>query len=865
MRRCSPLVGDDLRSVSHIVYGWTLPLLAASDDSIEEALDRHFFGPLAFAQGLGRQDLDRAVDVMFLTQGVAQIAGEAIIVPAAATLLGTSRVMSREIARVATRVVDVMLPETPRQLQQLAALLAAEAGHAAPQTLVAYRGQTRWVESFVREPLSGGSEVSLRDQGVYVITGGLGSLGLEVATLLARTCRARLVLVGRTTLPPRTEWDDWLAGHAPDDVTAVRIRRVRQCEALGAHVLLATADVADMAQLEVVRQQAIEAFGAIHGIVHAAGVLDDGLIALKTREAAAAVLRPKIHGTLALTEVFAPDALDFLLLFSSVSAILGLEGQADYTAASAFLDAFAASATASGTRTVSIGWGPWREVGLAVASAHRRRRGGGRSASHPWFDQVREQPSGAVSIGLRLGSERPWMLDEHVTSDGDAVLPGAGYLELARAALAEIGQSGTVEVAELLLHRPILAPPGHPTEIDLRLEPAEHGYQASWCVGDEVHATALVWVSDPVPARQLDIAPIRARCVASVTEPGSLDQPFMRFGPRWANVRRIGFGHREALLDLTLPGSFATDPDRFLLHPALLDMATAGAQALIPGFDRGRDFYVPFAYGHLRMYRGLPASVISHVRLSAGTDGDTAVFDATITDGAGAILVELNGFCMRRLAAPIGLTTASGLGADMLTAQAEPPLSAKTVADELMRNGIGVDEGLEALTRVLGSSIAPRVVVSPVSPEWWLERIDAVRRAQELTPPTSTVSPLDQVTTFDPVTSTIATMWQDLLGVTPNALESEFFALGGQSLSAIRLANRIGRHFQTPLPVAAVFENPSLGAMSALVKTALRGSSVPVDGDSDSMAPPLVAVPRDSFRMSLTDLSVEPAPKPHDH
>jgi acyl transferase domain-containing protein len=856
-------LGEDLRSVSHVVYGWTLPRLAASEDGIDDALDRHFFAPLAFAQGLARHELDRAVDVMFLTQGVAQIAGEATMVPAAATLLGPSRVTSREIGRVTTRVVDLMLPDAPRQREQLAALLAAEARCAAPQSLVAYRGQTRWVEAFVREPLSASSEVGLRDQGVYVITGGLGGLGLEVATFLARTCRARLVLVGRTALPPRAEWDAWLAGHAADDATAVRIRRVRQCEALGAHVLLATADVADAARLAVVRQQAIEAFGAIHGIVHAAGVLDDGLIALKTREAAGAVLRPKVQGTLALHKVFAPDALDFLLLFSSVSAILGLEGQADYTAASAFLDAFASSATASGTRTVSIGWGPWRDVGLAVASAHRRRGGDGRSASHPWFDRVREQPSGEVSIGLRLAGERPWMLAEHMTIDGDPVLPGAGYLELARAALAEIGRPGTVEVADLLLQRPILAPPGQAPEIEIRLEPDEHGYRASWCVGEEVYATALVWASELRPTRQLDIPLVRARCVASVSEPeGSIDQPFMRFGPRWANLRRIGYGDREALLDLSLPAAFTTDPDRFLLHPALLDMATAGAQALIPGFDRQRDFYVPFSYGHLRMYRGLPPSVVSHVRLSAGTDGDTAVFDATITDGAGAVLVELTDFCMRRVAAPVGLTTASGLGADKATAQAAPLVTAKTVADELMRHGIGVDSGLEALSRVLGSSIAPRVVVSPVSPGWWLERIDAAGRAQELKPPT--LGPLDHLPAFDGITSAIATMWQDLLGVTPNALESEFFALGGQSLSAIRLANRIGRHFKTPLPVAAVFEHPSLGAMSALVRTALREPSPRVDGDPDAAAPPLVAVPRDSFRMSLTELSVEPTHKLHD-
>jgi hypothetical protein len=214
------------------------------------------------------------------------------------------------------------------------------------------------------------------------------------------------------------------------------------------------------------------------------------------------------------------------------------------------------------------------------------------------------------------------------------------------------------------------------------------------------------------------------------------------------------------------------------------------------------------------------------------------------------------------VAAPVGLTTASGLGADKATAQAAPLVTAKTVADELMRHGIGVDSGLEALSRVLGSSIAPRVVVSPVSPGWWLERIDAAGRAQELKPPT--LGPLDHLPAFDGITSAIATMWQDLLGVTPNALESEFFALGGQSLSAIRLANRIGRHFKTPLPVAAVFEHPSLGAMSALVRTALREPSPRVDGDPDAAAPPLVAVPRDSFRMSLTELSVEPTHKLHD-
>jgi hypothetical protein len=591
-------------------------------------------------------------------------------------------------------------------------------------------------------------------------------------------------------------------------------------------------------------------------------------MALETREAALAVLRPKVHGTLALSEAFAADDLDFLVLFSSLSAVLGLEGQADYTAANAFLDAFATGAAAGNSRTVSIGWGPWRDVGLAAAVAQERRGGSDRAARHPWFDRVREQPSGEVSISLALGSDRPWMLQEHVTRGGDSVLPGAGYFELARAALAEIDRPGTLEVAELLLHRPIVVPEGHAPEVDLRLQPEGHGYQAAWYVGEEVYATALVSTSDAAPARRLDIAAVRARCVARTSEPGGfLAQPFMQFGPRWGNVQRIAFGDGEALIELALPARFERDTDQFLLHPALLDMATAGAQALIPGFDHEQDFYVPFSYSHLRMYSGLPASVVSHVKLSAGTVRDTAVFDVVIADGTGAIMVEISGFCMRRLSAPTGLMPpASGRPSVDTSAASAVPLSAGAVADEMVRNGIDVTGGLEALHRILGANSGPRVIVSPLAPDWWLARIDAVRRAQEAKPTISTESPHDQVATFDQIESAIASMWQDLLGAMPDALDSEFFALGGQSLSAIRLANRIGRHFQTQFPIAAVFENPSLGALSALVRNNLAAPSAAAAGGSDLVGPPaLVAVPRESFRMSLTELSADPAQKPHDH
>ena len=115
-------------------------------------------------------------------------------------------------------------------------------------------------------------------------------------------------------------------------------------------------------------------------MIHAAGLINDSIIQLKSREAVDQVLAPKVKGTLVLDAVLRDEKLDFFVLFSSVSAISGPAGQADYAAANAFLDAFAQQKAAKdGTYTVAIDWGVWREVGIVAEAAARvkskRRRG----------------------------------------------------------------------------------------------------------------------------------------------------------------------------------------------------------------------------------------------------------------------------------------------------------------------------------------------------------------------------------------------------------------------------------------------------------------------------------------------------------
>jgi phthiocerol/phenolphthiocerol synthesis type-I polyketide synthase E len=176
------------------------------------------------------------------------------------------------------------------------------------------------------------------------------------------------VLVGRAPLPDRADWDDFLAAHDEGNPASGRIRKVRELEAAGAEVMLAAADVADPAALAAVVEEAVARFGAVHGAIHAAGLPGGGIVQVKTRQAAEGVLAPKVRGALALEAAFRGRPLDFLVLFSSITAVLPQPGQADYAAANAFLDAFAGERAARGEPTLSIGWDAWREVGMAVTT-----------------------------------------------------------------------------------------------------------------------------------------------------------------------------------------------------------------------------------------------------------------------------------------------------------------------------------------------------------------------------------------------------------------------------------------------------------------------------------------------------------------
>lgn len=365
---------DEKGSLGRIWHLWSLTP-DGEKPSFAEVQARGFFSLMYLAQAVDGAKVPGSsgapLEITIVTNQIEEVTGSERLCPEKATLLGAAKVIPQESPKLSCRVLDVELPEPDGSAEEkLIERILGEARTCSPGTVVACRGPYRWTQTHepIRRDVSASS--LLREAGVYLITGGLGGIGLSLARHLAQTRRAKLVLLGRSGLPPKEDWAERLSVPGQPESVRLRIRQVMDLEALGAEVLVLRANVAREAELRAAVAEARRRFGAIHGVIHAAGEAGGGLIALKTAEAVEKVFAPKVQGTRALLAVFEGDALDFMLFCSAITAIGGGFGQIDYCAANLYLDAKArASSRQSKFPILSVNWDSWREVGMAAGLA----------------------------------------------------------------------------------------------------------------------------------------------------------------------------------------------------------------------------------------------------------------------------------------------------------------------------------------------------------------------------------------------------------------------------------------------------------------------------------------------------------------
>ena len=620
-----------------------------------ESKDLGFYSLLFLAQSLGKQ-LTENIRITVISNNMQEVTGAEVLYPEKALAIGPVKVIPQEYPNLTCQSIDLDLPAPGSwQAEKLLNQLLDELHAHSSDSVIAYRGNDRWVEDFepVQLPEIGAEPPRLRKRGVYLITGGLGGIGLVLAEYLAQTVQAKLLLTGRSAFPARDNWEEWLNTHNSEDEISRKIRQLQKLAQLGAEVLVVSADVTNLEQMQSAIAQAEKQFGKFNGVIHAAGIPGGGVIQRKTPQMTASILEPKVKGTLVLNKIFQDVLLDFFVLCSSLTSIRGEFGQVDYAAANAFLDAFAHYKTnRDSTFTVAINWSAWQKVGMAAEAAKRSAQTldsltQTKEVTHPLFDRCIVEGSQDIYIS-KLSVIEHWVLDEHRVM-GKATLPGTAYLEMARAAFEHHTQQGTIEIREVYFLNPLVVEANEEKEVRTILKKQGDSFEFSIIsqAGKQwlEHARGEIACVESSSAKY-DIKEITARCneqeiiTSEHTEAG-----YIEFGSRWHNFQQGGFGTNQGFAILELGEEFAADINSYKLHPALLDNAT--------GFLRLKEAgaYLPFSYKRLRIREALPQKIYSYIRYAENNQPrtETLKFDITIMDDQGRGLVEIEEYTLRKV------------------------------------------------------------------------------------------------------------------------------------------------------------------------------------------------------------------------
>lgn len=349
-------------SLSNVEINKILHFAAMSDQKltsycdIQRSLDYGFYHIINLIKGMAAAHFNKELELITVACNAYSISGsEEQLNPESAIVLSLGKVIEQEYTNIECRALDIDQQVTEQELIQEIFLEDRQ------MYMIGYRNGERYTEWMKEAEVIPEKEL-IREDGTYLITGGLGDIGLEVAKYLSEKGCKNIILLGRSGFYPEEEWDN------PDfsDYIKNKIQLLREIKAGIRNLQIYQADVSDNNSIKNAIADIHKKYGRINGVIHSAGVAGAGFILRKERENFQSVLDPKILGTWNLDELTREDSLDFMLLFSSAVTMSGEAGQSDYVAANTFLDTFTDYRNARGERTYAINWVSWKETGMSV-------------------------------------------------------------------------------------------------------------------------------------------------------------------------------------------------------------------------------------------------------------------------------------------------------------------------------------------------------------------------------------------------------------------------------------------------------------------------------------------------------------------
>nr|WP_285891135.1 SDR family NAD(P)-dependent oxidoreductase [Paenibacillus pasadenensis] len=385
--------------------------MAADWDGFNETQRRGVYSLYYLSKAVAQVGLSAAADTVLISDYADAVSGrEPRINPWNAPLLTLGKSVRQELSSLVCRAIDIdettSLDTLMRELTSVPSLYA-----------IAFRDNERYAEIFkeYRVQEAEPQPIEVKPEGIYLITGGTGGMGIETAKYLAARSKVNIALLNRSPLPDKSTWDGIMERNSRMDRKSIqRMKAVREVEALGANVECYGIDVSNLEEMESLVDRLRSQYGRINGIVHGAGVGGDGFLYVKEDSVFNGVVHPKVFGTWILDKLTEQDKPDFFLMFSSMSSRFAVPGQGDYCAANAFLDVYAKYKMMKQHKSLAINWVAWKETGMAVefgVNADGAFKALPTAVAVRGIDEALNRKVSNVLIGeLNYGSELLWEL-----------------------------------------------------------------------------------------------------------------------------------------------------------------------------------------------------------------------------------------------------------------------------------------------------------------------------------------------------------------------------------------------------------------------------------------------------------------------
>jgi len=657
-----------------ILYLWSYsyPDMRFEDYSSEyQEEEKHlsFLNLVLIAKAIAKCQITSDISLMAVTKNMASVTPEDRVNPFKALIQGAVQVIPLEYKNINTVVIDV---DAGRAFYK--EVMASQSKELLSSSRnVAFRNERRYELIFRRSriPKTGTNLPLCEMNGVYIITGGLGGIGLVIAENLVDKYKAEVALVSRQGLPERADWDRLIENRVLDAETENKMNKIIKLETYGKRVHIYEADVSDYLSMKRVVQSMLEFGGKLSGIIHAAGIPDSGILQTSTVEALNSEMKPKLDGTLVIhkivTEIKVEERPE-VILFSSLSSKLGAIGQAGYTASNAFIDSYAEWASHNGMHVISINWDRWKETGMAYNAVKRmlKQDNGNLNKLEPITHPLLNAFTDDIGIdgilfkeGLiksrtyfsRLSKEDDWVLNEHKIQN-QAVLPGTVYVEMLHACMKHYARTSQMVISEIYLLEPLVVI--HEAEIRILLSEYEEYFDFKIVSGEDrgedyriEHANGIIQKKESVPGKTLELG----THINRLPEVNAAENTFtskggaMKYGPRWNNIVRLMQSSGAGLAFIDLPGEYQSDFADYEIHPAILDTAIGFMEKSFAGNLE----YLPISYKNVTIYGSLEKKVCSYIEKIDEVSGNTLSVSCVIADTNGKVLISIDEFTMKKV------------------------------------------------------------------------------------------------------------------------------------------------------------------------------------------------------------------------